>query len=143
MAPWNHADMLPVPGSRPAAEGNSSVQYQFWASSMFAGLMGLHDRSGVSLAAFRCTGGLLSILSGGTGHWNTFWWPKHFGEWPLVSGRGGRVGLTGVAVAEDELGECGSGGGGHVTWMPLRVRWLNKGRALKLAGLGVHSFVHC
>ena len=43
--------------------------------------------------------------------------------------------MTGVAVADEGHGECGSGGGGHVNWMPFLTRWLKSGRELKYAGL--------
>ena len=85
-------------------------------------------------------------LTAGMGHWNTRWWPKHLGEsWPppFSSGAGnvGRVGVTGVVVADDGHGECGSGGGGHVSWMPpccvlsqfLRSGSRKRGRELRKA----------
>ena len=34
-----------------------------------------------------------------------------------AAGKAGRVGVTGVLVADEGHGECGSGGGGHVSWI--------------------------
>ena len=101
----------------------------------------------------------------GTGHWNVWSWPKHLGELgehfacplsasPLFScgGKLGHVGVTGVAEADDEHGDCGMGGGGQVSWKPNFLgnnlapsvpfswpRWLagiwNSGSELRNAGV--------
>lgn len=51
------------------------------------------------------------------------------------------MGVTGVVVADEGHGECGSGGGGHVSWMPpgsvlsqfFRTGIRKSGRELKKA----------